>query len=220
MADLQHDAEASAPASADDRVEDFAEFLDQLEDEREDEISSNETGQEPGENEQDQAAEPGDPAIAPPISWDSDAKDLFEQLPPDLQTKVAEREAQRERALQSATMAAAEAKRNAMAEANAAFAEQQRLYAAHLEQIAANYSPQRPDPALLAEDPQAFYQLQAIYESEASQHHALTQRAQQAQAEANQRDIINHHHALAQDHAALGAQLGEDWTGGRVARCG
>lgn len=209
MAD-SHAAEAQAPASADTRVENFADFLDQLEDDET--ISPNEAGSEPGEDDQAAAAEPGDPAIAPPISWDNDAKDLFAQLPADLQAKVADREAQRERALQSATTAAAEAKRNAFVEANATFAEQQRLYAAHLQQIAAQNAPQRPDPALLAEDPQAFYELQALYEHEAAQHHNLTRQAAQAQAEAQQREAIRRHHELAQDHAVLSEQFGEDWT--------
>lgn len=206
-------ADASAPASSDDRIEEFAEFLDQLEDERDDETAiQNETGHEPGEDDQIQAAEPGEPAIAPPVSWDNDAKDLFAQLPPDLQAKVNEREAQRERALQSATTAAAEAKREAFVEANASFADQQRFYAAHLEQIAARFAPQRPDPALLAQDPQAFYELQALYEHEIGQHQALTQQSAQAQAEAQQRDAIARHHELIQDHATLGTHLGEDWT--------
>jgi hypothetical protein len=86
MAEL-HNAEA--PASADERVEEFAEFLDRIEEDEADDIHQNETGDAPGEDDQEQAAEPGDPAIAPPISWDSEAKELFEQLPPDLQNKVA-----------------------------------------------------------------------------------------------------------------------------------
>lgn len=209
MAEL-HNAEA--PASADERVEEFAEFLDRIEEDEADDIHQNETGDAPGEDDQEQAAEPGDPAIAPPISWDSEAKELFEQLPPDLQNKVAAREAQRERALQSASTEAAEMKRHALIEANAAVAEQQRAYAAQLDEIAGYYAPQRPDPALLAEDPQAFYQLQAMFESQAADHQALTQRALEVQAEASQREAINHHYALAQDHALLGAHLGEDWT--------
>jgi len=208
MAEL-HSAEPAAPASADDRVEEFAEFLDRMED---DEFHQNESGAEPGEDDQELAAAPGDPAIVPPISWDSDAKDLFEQLPPDLQSKVAAREAQRERALQSASTEAAEVRRYALIEANAAVAEQQRAYAAQLDEIAGYYAPQRPDPALLAEDPQAFYQLQAMFESQAADHQALTQRALEVQAEASQREAINQHYALAQDHALLGAHLGDDWT--------
>jgi hypothetical protein len=210
-------ADASTPSSSDDRIEEFAEFLDRLE-EDENEIPA---GFEPdgaavpdesGAAAQDAQGEPGDPAIAAPISWDSDAKALFEQLPPDLQETIAEREAQRERAVQTATTAAAEAKRNALAEANAMFADQQLLYAAHLEQIAAEMAPQRPDPALLAQDPQAFYELQAQYEQEIAQHHMLMRQAAQTQAEAEQRTAITQAHELAQDHEVLGRQLGEEWT--------
>ncbi|WP_442679751.1 hypothetical protein ACSBM8_00670 [Sphingomonas sp. ASY06-1R] len=211
MAEL-HTAEAPAPASADERVEEFAEFLDRMEEDQADEDHPNETGTPAGEDYQEEATEPGDPAIAPPISWDSEARELFEQLPPDLQSKVAAREAQRERALQSVSTEAAEVKRHALIEANAAVAEQQRAYAAQLEEIAGYYAPQRPDPALLAEDPQAFYQLQAMFESQAADHQALTQRALEVQAEAAQREAINQHYALAQDHALLGAHLGDDWT--------
>jgi hypothetical protein len=64
MAEL-HNAEA--PASADERVEEFAEFLDRIEEDEADDIHQNETGDAPGEDDQEQAAEPGDPAIAPPI---------------------------------------------------------------------------------------------------------------------------------------------------------
>ena len=160
----------------------------------------------------EQTREPDELAIVPPVSWDSDAKALFEQLPPELQEKVAAREAQRERAVQSATSAAAEARRNAVTEANALFADQQRLYAQHLEQVAAQMAPQRPDPALLAHDPQAFYHLQAQYEGQIAQRQALAQAATHAQAEAQQRDALTQHHELAQDHAALSHELGDDWT--------
>jgi hypothetical protein len=151
MAD-HHVTDIEAPASADERVEEFAEFLDQLEDYKD--LSASADGKElaaanPSDAaDAEQAREPDtdqnsdDPAIAPPVSWDSDAKALFEQLPPELQEKVAAREAQRERAVQSATSAAAEARRNAAAEASALFADQQRLYAQHLEQVAGR---QRPD---------------------------------------------------------------------------
>jgi hypothetical protein len=187
-------------------------FLDRLEDEQ-DPLADG--AGEPASSDADDPLpqdEPGDPAIVPPVSWDQDAKALFEQLPPELREKVTAREAQRERAVQAATTAAAEARRNAVAEANALFADQQHLYASHLEQIAAQRMPQRPDPALLAEDPQAFYELQAHYESEVAQHQALARAAAQAEAEAQARDALTRHHALAQDHAALAAELGDDWT--------
>ena len=215
MADRQG-TEAQAPSSSDDRVEEFAEFLDRLEDEQDLPAGAAPEGDDaPDPSDADDPAredEPVDPAIVPPVSWDHDAKEMFAQLPPELQEKVAVREAQRERAVQAATTAAAEARRNAVAEANALFADQQRLYASHLEQIAAQRAPQRPDPALLAEDPQAFYELQAYYESEVAQHQALAQAAAHAQAEAQARDALTRHHELEQDQAALAMQLGDDWT--------
>jgi len=208
--------DAEAPASSDERVEAFAEFLDTLEEDKnssEEDIASDGRAPDPSDaRAHEEAGEPDDSAIAPPISWDHDAKEMFAQLPPELQEKVAAREAQRERAVQTATTAAAEARRNAVAEANAIFADQQRLYASHLEQIAAQMMPQRPDPALLAEDPQSFYQLQAHFEAEVAQAEAMAQAAAQAQAEAQQRDALSRHHELSQDHAALAEVLGEDWT--------
>jgi len=210
-------AEPDFPASSDARVEAFADFLDTLEDDRDSgagALPADESAPgNPGADEhQEQEDEPDEPAIAAPVSWGHDAKNLFAQLPPELQEKVSEREAQRERAIQTATSAAAEARRNAVAEANALFADQQHLYASHLEQIAAQMMPQRPDPALLAQDPQSFYQLQAQYESQAAQAEALSQAAAMAEAEAQQRAAITRHHELAQDHAVLAQQFGDDWT--------
>ncbi len=209
-------ADADAPASSDARVEAFADFLDQMDEEQDSFEGTNpEDAHAPDPSDAEtpnRATEPDDPAIAAPVSWDNDAKELFEQLPPELQEKVAAREAQRERAIQAATTAAAEARRHAAAEANAVFADQQRLYASHLEQIAAQMAPQRPDPALLAQDPQTFYRLQAQYEGQVAQAEAMAEAAAIAQAEAQQREAISHHYELAQDHAALAEVLGEDWT--------
>ena len=208
-------ADIDTPASSDERVEDFAEFLDSIE--NEDPV----TGDVPadgavsdpsGTDAPEGADEPEDPAIVPPVSWGQDATELFEQLPPELQEKVAAREAQRERAVQAATTAAADARRNAAAEANAAFADQQRLYAQHLEALAMQMAPQRPDPGLLAIDPQGFYRQQAAYEAQIEQHQAMTQAAAHAEAEAQQRDAINRHYELSQDHAALAHVLGQQWT--------
>lgn len=199
--------ETEAPASSDERTQAFAEFLDQM-DENHDPIGA----PLPEEDPKDAEDEPEDPAIGPPISWDHDAKELFAQLPPELQEKISVREAQRERAIQTATTQAAEARRNAAAEAHAAFADQQRLYASHLEQILGQMSPQRPDPALLAQDPQSFYHLQAQYESQMAQAETMAQAAAEARNEAHLRDTFIRQHELAQDHEALAEMLGDDWT--------
>jgi hypothetical protein len=214
-------AETEMPASSDERVEAFAEFLDELEDENStagDRSAAEEASDPSDADAPDGTDEPGafeqkdGPAIVPPVSWGQDAADLFEQLPPELQEKVAAREAQRERVVQTATTVAAEARRNAVAEANALFADQQRLYAHHLENLALQMTPERPDPSLLAVDPQDFYRQQALYEGQLAQRQAMAQAAAQAQTEAEQRDALSYHQELAQDHAALTQALGEQWT--------
>jgi len=208
--------ETETPATADARVEDFADFLATLEDSEDSAagaLPAAEDAPDPSDADApDGADEPGEPAIVPPVSWGEDAAELFEQLPPELQEKVAAREAQRERAVQTATTAAAEARRNAAAEANALFADQQRLYAQHLESLAMQMTPERPDPGLLAIDPQGFYRQQAAYEGQLAQRQAMAQAAAQAEAEAEQREALNQHHDVVQDHAALAQALGEQWT--------
>ena len=207
--------DAESPVSSEERVEDFAQFLDELEDQ--DSAAGTLSVEEDAPDSSDAQApegadEPDEPAIVPPVSWGEDAAELFEQLPPELQEKVAAREAQRERAVQTATTAAAEARRNAAAEANALFADQQRLYAQHLENLAVQVMPERPDPGLLAVDPQSFYRQQAAFEGQLAQRQAMAQAAAEAEAEAQQRDALNHHHEITQDHAALAQALGEQWT--------
>lgn len=207
--------DSEIPASSDERVEDFAQFLEELEDQDSaaGALPAEEGAADPSDAHVPEGAdEPDQPAIVPPVSWGQDAAELFEQLPPELQEKVAAREAQRERAVQTATTAAAEARRNAAAEANALFADQQRLYAQHLEYLALQMAPERPDPGLLAVDPQGFYRQQAEYEGLLAQRQAMAEAAALAEAEAQERDAIAQHHELSQDHAALAQALGEEWT--------
>jgi hypothetical protein len=170
-----------------------------------------EEGDEPNPDTNDEAGEALEP-IAAPVSWDKDADGLFEQLPRELQEKVAAREAQREKVVQSATTEAANAKRNAVAEANAMFADQQRQYASHLEQIVASQAPQAPDPTLAATDPTAYVQALAYYNAQSAQYHQMQQQAQQARDEANQRDNLTRQHELTETHRVLSEQLGEVWT--------
>jgi hypothetical protein len=208
--------EAETPASSDARVEDFAQFLEDIEEDQDSAAGAlpvEEEAPDPsGADAPEAGDEPDEPAIVPPVSWGQDATELFEQLPPELQEKIAAREAQRERAVQTATTAAAEARRNAAVEANALFADQQRLYAQHLENLAAQMAPERPDPGLMAVDPQAFYRQQAHYEGQIAQRQAMAQAAAQADAEAEAREALSRHHELSQDHAALAQTLGEEWT--------
>ena len=173
-----------------------------------DEDEADEADSEETDEEDSEAPEP----IAPPISWDSDAKEAFAQLPRELQEVVATREAQRDKAIQTATTEAANAKRNAVAEANAAFADYQRQYASHLEQIASQYAPQPPDPALAAQDPGRYIALKAQFDADYAQYHAVIQQSAQARSEAEQRDALTRQHEIAKDQEVLASQLGDDWT--------
>jgi hypothetical protein len=70
-------------------------------------------------------------------------------------------------------------------------------------QYAEQIAPQRPNPALLGHDPQAFYAMQADYEAKVAQQRELQQQAQtyaqQAQARAMQMEQANH----AEQHRAI-----------------
>lgn len=193
MAHPSSGAEASnVPANNGDTVEDFADFLDGVESVEEDEEDTPQEGDESepeleAEETQDEADEPSE-AIDPPVSWGQDAKELFSQLPADLQKQVADRETQRERFVQQKAAEASEAKRTASVEAMNAFAETQRQYATELEQYASLLAPQAPDPLLLQHDPVAFFQLQAQYEQAKAQHQNMAQRSVQAREEAAWRE--------------------------------
>jgi hypothetical protein len=216
---------SSAPANRGEHVEAVTDFITdeflggEEPDEEENEIpEGNEPegdepeGDEPeGEEADDENGEAPEP-IAAPVSWDKDAKEAFAQLPRELQATVAEREAQRDRAIQSATTDAANAKRNAVAEANAMFADQQRQYASHLEQIAARLAPQRPDPTLAATDPTAYVQALAYFEAQNAQYQQLMQQSAHANSEATQRDALTRQHAIEEDAKVLSGHFGEKWT--------
>jgi hypothetical protein len=191
-------------------------------DEAPEEENENPQGEEPeGEEEAEEAESEEEPTdeegealepIAPPVSWDKDAKEAFAQLPRELQATVAEREAQRDKAIQQATTEAANAKRNALVEANAAFAEHQRQYASHLEQIAAQIAPQRPDPTLAATDPGAYVQALAIFEAQNAQYQQMMQQSAQAKHEAEQRDAITRQEELNRNSQVLAEHFGDTWT--------
>jgi len=141
-----------------------------------------------GEETQDESDEPEAPAIDAPVSWGTDAKELFSQLPPELQTQVAEREAQREKVVQRATTEAAEAKRTALIEAETAVANTQRQYASELAQYAEMVRPQMPDPSLAQTDPQQYVQEFAYYNAMNAQYQQMIQQSQAAAQEAGQRE--------------------------------
>jgi len=90
-------ADADAPASSDARVEAFADFLDQMDEEQDSFEGTNpEDAHAPDPSDAEtpnRATEPDDPAIAAPVSWDNDAKELFETLPGSVFRKAVLQEA-------------------------------------------------------------------------------------------------------------------------------
>lgn len=208
--------EASTPANTGDAVEDFADFLDAsgIEDEEEEAPEDGEAleGDEPeGEDSPEEDGEPEDPAIDPPVSWGTDAKELFAQLPADLQKQVVEREAQREKFVQAKALEATEAKRSARIEAETAFAERQRQYASEVDFFASQFVPQAPDPSLASTDPVTFIQLNAQYQAALVQHQNLMQRAEQARSEAAYREQVAAAEQQEAELAVLAQQI-PDWS--------
>ena len=209
-------SEASTPANSGDAVEDFADFLDQSgeleapEEEEEEDLEEGEEALEAEESENEGDEQDELPAIEPPVSWGTDAKELFAQLPTELQQQVVEREAQREKFVQAKAQEASEAKRSARIEAESGFADRQRQYAGEIEYFASQFAPQRPDPALVQQNPALFYQLQYEYEQTVAQQQALQQRAVAAREEARQREAFAAQEQLQADMAILAQQV-PDW---------
>lgn len=176
-------AEASdAPTNSGDRFEDFADYLEadkEEEDNSEGDEPEDDAEPEEGEAEdQPEEEEPEAPAIDPPVSWDADAKELFSQLPPELQAKVAQRESEREKFVQAKATEAAEARKKASTAIETQTALHQD-YATHLETIANALVVPAP-PANLA------YQDQATYVAQLAQHQESMAQWQQLTAQAEQ----------------------------------
>lgn len=166
---IENDDAPAAPKTGDD----LADMLGLEEDEE----LPEEEGDEPEPEEDEAEDEPEQPAIDPPASWKADAKELFAQLPPEMQKVVSEREAQREAFVQSKAQEAANIRMAVENEARAVIAQQSQRMAQELQQYASMVAPQRPDPAMLQYDPQGFYQAQSQYEADIAQR---TQAQQQA----------------------------------------
>jgi hypothetical protein len=144
---------------------------------------------EEAEDEPELEAEDDDlPPIDAPVSWDAEAKARFAELPRDLQETVKQRETERERFVQQKSQEAARARQEVEQTAFQQLAQYERQVAEELSQLAAQIGPQRPDPAVLQYDPQAFYKQQAAYENAQAQQLQLQRQAQEYAQQAQQRE--------------------------------
>jgi rhodanese-related sulfurtransferase len=218
---------SSAPANRGDAVEAVQDFIteqflggaDEPEEEETNEIPEGEEpegeqpeGDEPeGEtDEQDQQEAQVEP-IQPPVSMSAEDAELFKQLTPDMQKWMVERSAQQEKLVQQRTTEAANAKRTASAEANAAVAELQRNYASHLEQLASQFAPQPPRRTDYATADEYLFAKDA-YDIRAAQHQHMMQQAEVARQEAEKRDAITRNEEIAKNAQALADHFGDTWN--------
>ena len=120
--EIEPEAEAEAPDTSDDSAE--------------------------HETEGDEAADEAqpEPAVAMPASWPKEDSEAWNALPPAAQAKIAEREGQRDAAVNQKFQEAANVRKAAQAAAQAA--EANRLaYEAQLEEVIGLITPTAPDPA-------------------------------------------------------------------------
>lgn len=143
-----------------------------------DEDQSDEEGDlDVSEDEGDESEEP-ETAIDAPVSLTAEEKAKFAALPKDAQQYVADLEARRATQVQTATTKAAQAQQAAETAAARADAIAQAKYAQQLKAFGDNLAPQRPDPQLAYENPQAFIAQQAQYEAAKAQHDEFMQQVQ------------------------------------------
>lgn len=126
------------------------------------------------------------PAIKPPVSWDDEAKARFAELPPDLQEVVTQREAEREKFIQSKSREAREvaqqAEQAAMTRIEQAQAAQLQLLQSMLPEI-----PQKPSAHLQYQDPQAYAYHMDAHEAAVAQHNWIVQQAEAINADQAER---------------------------------
>jgi hypothetical protein len=130
------------------------------------------------------------PPIDAPVSWDAEGRAVFASLPREAQEIVQKREADRERFVQQKSQEATRARQEVERAAHQQLAEYDARVSQHLQGLAEQLQPQRPNPQLLQYDPQAFYAQQAQYEADVAQRQQLQQQAEnhahQAQSRAAQ----------------------------------
>jgi hypothetical protein len=172
--------------------------------EEEDELSP-EDGEEPSAEDDPELEEEADdlPPIDPPVSWDAEAKERFAKLPREDQEYLAKRESERERFLQTKSQEAVRAKQDTEQAAIQQLAQIEQGYAQHYQSLAEQIAPQRPNPALLQHDPQAFYAMQADYEAKIAQQRELQQQAQTYAQQAQARAMQMEQATLAEQHRVI-----------------
>ena len=133
------------------------------------------------QDEQDEA--PVTPASEAPHGLNAEDRAKFAQLPPEAQRLVTEIETRRNRQATEFGERAANAQRQAQADAARAAVQAKQVYAEQLHTFVSAYAPQRPNPANYS-DMQEFARDDAQFQYAAAQHQQLMQQVQGIGAEA------------------------------------
>lgn len=162
------------------------------------------------EDEPELEAEADDlPPIEAPVSLSAEDKEAFKSWPRDAQELFTKRLGEVEKGLHSKAQEAARARQEVEQAAHQRLAQYDRQVAEQLAQYAQAITPQRPNPALLQHDPQAFYQLQAEYEAGVAQQHQLQQQAQEYAQQAQYREQVAAQHEAQREHQIIAEQFPE-----------
>lgn len=182
---------SAEPTDTQDAFEQMAEefFPDEPEGEESDEAEP-ETGEDEAEIDDEQEDEEL-PDIDPPVSLTAEEKEEFKTLPREAQEILVRRVGALEKGFQSKAQQAANAERNAQQAALEQLAQIERNYSQQFQQIAQQFTAQRPDPRLLTSDPQTYsQQLYAFEQAEAQRQYAQQQAEAYAQQAAQREEQI------------------------------
>jgi hypothetical protein len=149
------------------------------------------------------------PPIDAPVSWDAEAKERFSKLPREDQEYLSKREGERERFVQTKAQEAARARQEVEQAAHQQLAEYDARVSQHLQSLAEQLQPQRPNPQLLQYDPQAFYAQQAQYEADVAQRQQLQQQAEHHAHQAQSRATQAEQAQMAEQHRLIVEQFPE-----------
>ena len=131
----------------------------------------------------DEDAEPDEPAIERPKSWSKETEEEWSALPRNIQERIAERETERERFVNTKAQEAAQARETVKQQAEAELAQFSEQQAMQYQMLAKQFFPQQPDRSLLftgnPQDQLKYQQQQALYEDGLAQQQQLQQAAQE-----------------------------------------
>lgn len=174
---------------------------------------------EPAEVEQEAAPEGEEQeaeSIDAPLSWAKDAKEVWADVPREIQEIVATREKERETSLQAKYREAAGTRQAVETEARTALQTIMQNHQQALAQYAAQIEPVQPDLRLLnSEDPNhrtLYFQQEAEYRAASAQRQQLTQQMQEAQQHAAAIQSHQQQAELQAEHQLLEERLGTEWS--------